>query len=319
MGYGTASSSGGLPSPGSSARHSRLAPPGDGNGNTRSRLPHGRSERTRPRRRRSPYPPRPAISNSAQPSSRPDTRHKTLIVSSHLATGCARSQIWVQCRKQAMVRFGPPSERIAADGISANGCMGPFGLRRRDRSRPVGADRRPARPSARAPSRCAVRGGSTSSISTTASSPKLKACWRDAGMRVSASGPRSARCDVDADPQSEVARLRRVIRVADGGRALATSGSSRSSRRPCPRIRDDAYSPGCAARGCRRREGVVLLHENEKDIYGDTPERVLDIIESVGSPRSAWPGTARTSSRSGCRVRTTRDTGCCAPISTTCR
>ena len=34
----------------------------------------------------------------------------------------------------------------------------------------------------------------------------------------------------------------------------------------------------------------MLLHENEKDIYGDTPERVLDIIESVGSAhlRLAW-------------------------------
>jgi sugar phosphate isomerase/epimerase len=36
--------------------------------------------------------------------------------------------------------------------------------------------------------------------------------------------------------------------------------------------------------------GVVLLHENEKDIYGDVPDRVLDIVESVGSPalRLAW-------------------------------
>lgn len=36
--------------------------------------------------------------------------------------------------------------------------------------------------------------------------------------------------------------------------------------------------------------GVVLVHENEKEIYGDTPERCLDIIESVGSPhlRVAW-------------------------------
>jgi len=34
----------------------------------------------------------------------------------------------------------------------------------------------------------------------------------------------------------------------------------------------------------------VLLHENEKDIYGDTPERCLDIVESVGSPalKLAW-------------------------------
>ena len=26
--------------------------------------------------------------------------------------------------------------------------------------------------------------------------------------------------------------------------------------------------------------GIVLLHENEKDIYGDVPDRVLDIVES---------------------------------------
>lgn len=41
-----------------------------------------------------------------------------------------------------------------------------------------------------------------------------------------------------------------------------------------------------------RAEGydVVLLHENEKAIYGDTPERCLDIVTTVGSPklRLAW-------------------------------
>lgn len=36
--------------------------------------------------------------------------------------------------------------------------------------------------------------------------------------------------------------------------------------------------------------GVTLLHENEKEIYGDIPRRCLDIVESVGSPRLrlAW-------------------------------
>ena len=35
---------------------------------------------------------------------------------------------------------------------------------------------------------------------------------------------------------------------------------------------------------------VILLHENEKEIYGDVPERCLDIVRSVGSPhlRLAW-------------------------------
>lgn len=35
---------------------------------------------------------------------------------------------------------------------------------------------------------------------------------------------------------------------------------------------------------------LILLHENEKEIYGDVPSRCLDIIRSVGSPhlRLAW-------------------------------
>jgi sugar phosphate isomerase/epimerase len=36
--------------------------------------------------------------------------------------------------------------------------------------------------------------------------------------------------------------------------------------------------------------GVVLLHENEKEIFGDLPSRVHDIVTSVDSPalRLAW-------------------------------
>lgn len=36
--------------------------------------------------------------------------------------------------------------------------------------------------------------------------------------------------------------------------------------------------------------GVTLLHENEKHIYGDTPERCADILVTIGSPRlkAAW-------------------------------
>lgn len=38
------------------------------------------------------------------------------------------------------------------------------------------------------------------------------------------------------------------------------------------------------------RSGITLLHENEKEIYGDVPSRCLDILESVDSPalRAAW-------------------------------
>ena len=38
------------------------------------------------------------------------------------------------------------------------------------------------------------------------------------------------------------------------------------------------------------KSSVVLLHENEKDIYGDIPRRCADIVESVNSPhlKVAW-------------------------------
>ncbi|MFB6174087.1 MAG: sugar phosphate isomerase/epimerase family protein [Halobacteriales archaeon] len=40
-----------------------------------------------------------------------------------------------------------------------------------------------------------------------------------------------------------------------------------------------------AAKAERAEErGITLLHENEKDIYGDTPARCRDMIETVGSP-----------------------------------
>ena len=38
------------------------------------------------------------------------------------------------------------------------------------------------------------------------------------------------------------------------------------------------------------RHRVVMLHENEKDIYGDVPRRCLDLVEAVASPwlRLTW-------------------------------
>jgi sugar phosphate isomerase/epimerase len=42
--------------------------------------------------------------------------------------------------------------------------------------------------------------------------------------------------------------------------------------------------------GEAQRAGVTLLHENEKEIYGDVPSRCVDILAGVGSPalRAAW-------------------------------
>ena len=39
-----------------------------------------------------------------------------------------------------------------------------------------------------------------------------------------------------------------------------------------------------ALTGRARQAGMTLLHENEKEIYGDTPERCQDILQQVNSP-----------------------------------
>ena len=80
-----------------------------------------------------------------------------------------------------------------------------------------------------------------------------------------------------------------------GARALArrTSASSRSSSGPGTNPADHRGEVIERMRALARvaeDADVVLLHENEKDIYGDVPSRCLDVVRSVDSPhlRLAW-------------------------------
>jgi sugar phosphate isomerase/epimerase len=54
--------------------------------------------------------------------------------------------------------------------------------------------------------------------------------------------------------------------------------------------RDEVLRRMAALAARAEERDVVLLHENEKGIYGDTPDRCLDIVTAVGSPklRLAW-------------------------------
>ncbi|MDQ0614499.1 sugar phosphate isomerase/epimerase [Microbacterium sp. W4I4] len=121
---------------------------------------------------------------------------------------------------------------------------------------------------------------------------ELTRLLKDAGMQASAVASPIGKVDVSLEPELEVERLRRIIRVAH---ALETpnirifsffrgEGVSVESTRDAVMVRMRALADEA------EREKVTLLHENEKDIYGDTPERVLDLVESVGSSalRLAW-------------------------------
>ena len=110
-------------------------------------------------------------------------------------------------------------------------------------------------------------------------------------MGVSAIASPIGKVDVELPVEHEVERLRRVITAAQ---ALSTKYirifSFYYEGRGADEVRDDVITRMRALAETAEESGVILLHENEKDIFGDIPSRVLDIIETVNSPalRVCW-------------------------------
>jgi sugar phosphate isomerase/epimerase len=120
----------------------------------------------------------------------------------------------------------------------------------------------------------------------------LAALVAERDMGVSAIASPIGKVDAFGDPDTELARLRRAVQAAHrlGSRYIRLFSFYRPPGTTPPDIRDVVLKQLRAYASVAEREGLVLLHENEKDIYGDVPERVLDLIEAVGSPalRMAW-------------------------------
>jgi sugar phosphate isomerase/epimerase len=111
-------------------------------------------------------------------------------------------------------------------------------------------------------------------------------------MAVSAIASPIGKVDVTVAADGELARLQRAIAAAHalGAAYIRIFSFYRPDGVPVEAVRDDVLRHLRALADLAEREGVVLVHENEKDIYGDVPQRCLDIVESVGSPalRVAW-------------------------------
>jgi sugar phosphate isomerase/epimerase len=108
----------------------------------------------------------------------------------------------------------------------------------------------------------------------------------DAGVRVSAIGSPIGKIGVAAPLGPELDRLRRIADVAASlGTTIVRVFSFFIPRSDRPeRYRDQVIERMRALADVAEDRGVVLAHENEKEIYGDRPERCADIIETVGSP-----------------------------------
>jgi sugar phosphate isomerase/epimerase len=112
------------------------------------------------------------------------------------------------------------------------------------------------------------------------------------GVGVSAIASPAGKVSVLDDPDGELRRLGRAIAVAHrlDTRYIRVFSFYRPDGVSADEVRDAVLRRMRGLADLAEREGVVLLHENEKDIYGDTPARVLDLVESVGSDalRVAW-------------------------------
>ena len=97
---------------------------------------------------------------------------------------------------------------------------------------------------------------------------------------------------IDEDFEPELTRFRRALQVAEALQApyirlfsfFMPPDSDPSTHR------DEVLRRMAALARAAEGHDVVLLHENDKGLYGDIPERCLDVVESVGSEqlRLVW-------------------------------
>lgn len=120
----------------------------------------------------------------------------------------------------------------------------------------------------------------------------LASLLSERGMGVSAIASPIGKVASTVPIEAEVERLAVAIEVAHrfDSRYIRIFSFYRADGLHPSDVRDEVLERMRALADLAERESMVLVHENEKDIYGDTPERILDLIESVGSSalRVAW-------------------------------
>jgi sugar phosphate isomerase/epimerase len=105
------------------------------------------------------------------------------------------------------------------------------------------------------------------------------------GFGVSAIGSPIGKSPLSEPRAFELARLERAITAAEAfGTRLIRVFSFYVPEGQAEQHRDEVLERMRALAGRAASAGVTLLHENEKAIYGDTPERCRDLLEQVDSP-----------------------------------
>jgi sugar phosphate isomerase/epimerase len=115
---------------------------------------------------------------------------------------------------------------------------------------------------------------------------RLRRALDDAGVRVSAIGSPVGKIPLEAPLGPELARMRRVADVAElfETRIVRVFSFFVQTGEAAGQHRARVIDRMRALASIAGERGLVLAHENEKEIYGDRPERCADLIAAVGSP-----------------------------------
>lgn len=111
-------------------------------------------------------------------------------------------------------------------------------------------------------------------------------------LNVSSIGSPIGKIYLDEDFTAHLARMRRAAGVARwlGARYVRIFSFFMRSGVDPDSCRDEVVRRLAQLARIAETHDVVLIHENEKDIYGDTPARCRDLVESVASDhlRATW-------------------------------
>jgi sugar phosphate isomerase/epimerase len=114
----------------------------------------------------------------------------------------------------------------------------------------------------------------------------FRAALDDAGVSVSAIGSPIGKISVRDAFEPEKDRLRRIADVAHelGTSLVRVFSFFIPAGEPPERYRQQVIDQLAVLTEIAAASGLVLAHENEKLIYGDTPQRCADLITTIGSP-----------------------------------
>jgi sugar phosphate isomerase/epimerase len=121
---------------------------------------------------------------------------------------------------------------------------------------------------------------------------RVKSATAQRGIRISSIGSPIGKVPVTDPFGPHLERFRRALYAADvmGAPYIRVFSFFIPEGQKPERYREEVIDRMGIMAGEAEDSGVTLLHENEKEIYGDVPRRCLAILAGVGSPalRAAW-------------------------------